>query len=122
MIGHMNGSRDAKTVQFLVEFVLVVSLLASTAYTILVAPGIPSERPWILPAAIVAMMAGLLGLVLRTRGRGRVAGASYCMAALAPNGLYFINILVFAAGIAALAGVVVGGKRGNRDGGGTEPE
>jgi len=93
--------------QFSIEVVLVVSLSASTLYTILVAPGIPSTRPWILPAALGAMVAGVLGLILRVRGRGRLAGASYCLAALAPNGLYVINILVLAAGIAALAGVTV---------------
>lgn len=106
--------------QFSIEFVLVVSLLASTLYTILVAPGIPSARPWILPAALGAMVAGVIGLVLRARGRGRLAGLAYCLAALAPNGLYVVNILVFAAGMAALAGVVVGTKRGDREGVGTE--
>lgn len=93
--------------QFLIEVVLVVSLLASTSYTVFVAPGVPSARPWILPVALGAMAAGVLGLVLRSRDLGRWAGVAYCLAALAPNGLYAINILVFAAGVAALAGVAI---------------
>jgi len=106
--------------QFVIEVVLVVGLLASTTYTVFVAPGVPSTRPWILSAAVGAMVVGLLGLVLRARGYGRLAGAAYCLAALAPNGLYLLNILVFAAGMAALAGVVVGEKRRNGDRLGTE--
>jgi hypothetical protein len=108
--------------QFLIEFALIVSLLASTSYTIVVAPGIPSSRPWILPVALGAMAAGVLGLVVRSRGRGRLAGACYCLAALAPNGLYVTNVLVLAAGIAALAGVAVGRKRKDRDNLRTEHE
>lgn len=108
--------------QFLIELALVVSLSASTLFTILVTPGIPSSRPWILPVALGAMVAGVLGLVLRSRGRGRLAGACYCLAALAPNALYVINILVLAAGIAALAGMAFGRKRKDRDNLGREHE
>ncbi len=100
--------------QFLVELVLVLSLLVSTGYTILVEPGVPSARPWILPVALGAAAAGIVGLILRAQGRGRWAGVAYLLAALAPNGLYVLNILVFAAGIAALAGVSIGRSRANR--------
>lgn len=99
--------------QLVIEVVLVLSLLASTNYTIFVEPGVPSVRPWLLPVAVAAMASGLLGLGFRIRGRGRMAGACYCLAALAPNGLYVINILLLAAGLVALAGVVIGPKPGH---------
>lgn len=99
--------------QLWIEFPLVMSLSALTIYTVFVEPGVPSTRPWLLPVAVTAMASGLFGLSFRLRGRGRVAGACYCLAALAPNGLYILNILMLAAGLVALAGVTIGPKPGN---------
>ncbi|GIU91617.1 MAG: hypothetical protein KatS3mg011_0523 [Acidimicrobiia bacterium] len=67
----------------------------------------PSERPWLAVLALVAGMAGIAGLMQRIRGNQRLAGLLYCIAAFAPNGLYLINIVVFAVGIAAIAGISI---------------
>jgi hypothetical protein len=103
--------------QFAIEFALVLVVSVAALYTLTVSPGAPATRPWLLPLAVGTIVAGILGLILRTRGRGRLAGALYCIAAAAPNGLYVFNLLLLAVGIAALAGVRIN-KSGQSGGSG----
>lgn len=100
--------------QLAIESAIVGVLIVSMAYTMLVAPGMPSDRPWLLPLGVVAVLAGAAGIALRRRGNAKVAGLLYCVAALAPNGLYLINAILLAAGIAAVAGVSVDNRKPNR--------
>lgn len=94
--------------EFAIESAVVVALISATLYTLVVEPGIPTSRPWIVPLAVGALVSGLLGVVLRLKDRSRRAGLFYCLAALAPNGLYAINIIMLAVGLLALTGVRIG--------------
>lgn len=93
--------------QVIFEGVVIASLIGSTIFTLFVEPGVPDTRTWLLGVGLISIGAGIFGVIARIRGRGRIAGAFYLVAAAAPNALYLINIVVLGMAFAALLAINV---------------